>query len=601
MPYVICILFIILYYGVCLWALCCNGGISVIKGIYENITFSQKIIIRVILAATLVLTVYWIRQNCFVYYWDYSGYWTMSISRMEYIFNNDSKSIFETLFYSINNDDYNMFLPTIVALPLKILGYTYLRYVVINHIMFLLPSVMVQALCVVKLIKKNRKLDREKLFLVGLLMAAIFPANYIAMYRGYIDVAILLPISILLYLFLDRDFTKVSLSGNISMALLLIILWISRRYTIYFIIGFVVAMLIKALAQIFMQDISRLKIVIVNFLLIGGVSLGGLFILFKDFVLRAMLTNYGEMYSAYDAPISYKVSSLGNSFGYVSIIILLITGILCLYFKRNRVNYFSLVVLSVVETIMFWNTQTMGDHHKLILNMPIYLLCLMQLDFWDFSVQNVKRKKYVAFEKVLVACSLIAMIMNFSNALIPKIQGRINNGLFSMSYTPLQRSDIATLNVLKDYLNTLTYSTGETIYVAASGPILNCDILRKLEMPFSNNAIPSMVGTADIDLRDGFPSDFLKANYIVTTDPVQLHLSTGQEVVSFLANEVNNSKGEIGEHFSLLDEFILDDCVMAKVYRKALPFDNNDLQYLSDYYMTLYPDHQELFQDRIFE
>lgn len=366
MSYLVCLLFIMLYYGICIFALVCDGGIKVLGNVGRKLTPMRAIASIFALVGSLVLTIYWIKQDHFIYYWDYAGYWITSIDRMDFIFSSDAKSIVETLMSSINNDDYNVFLPTIVALPMKLLGYSYLRYVFINHVMFLLPAVFVQALCVEKLMQRNAAASRP-VFEMALCMAVLFPANYVAMYRGYIDVAILLPISILLYLLIDLDFKRVSISRGIALALEFILLWISRRYSIYFIIGFVAALIVKALAEFFMQREKRIFIKILqNFLLIGGVSLGLLLLLFRDFVLHALLTNYGEMYSAYDAPLSSKMAALTSSFGYITFAIVIVSGIFCFYYKRHRVNFLSLLVLLLVETLLFWNTQDMGVHHRMI-------------------------------------------------------------------------------------------------------------------------------------------------------------------------------------------------------------------------------------------
>jgi hypothetical protein len=38
-------------------------------------------------------------------------------------------------------------------------------------------------------------------------MSVVFPGNYYAVFKGYIDVAFLLPVSVAMYLLVDYDFT----------------------------------------------------------------------------------------------------------------------------------------------------------------------------------------------------------------------------------------------------------------------------------------------------------------------------------------------------------------------------------------------------------
>ena len=42
-------------------------------------------------------------------------------------------------------------------------------------------------------------------------------------------------------------------------------------------------------------------------------------------------------------------------------------------------------------------------------------------------------------------------------------------------------------------------------------------------MPASLNSLPTQVHMTDIDLRDGFPNDFLNADIVIATIPTQYH------------------------------------------------------------------------------
>ena len=596
-----CFFFIILFYGICTFSMLIDGGFLKIKNLYSIFSFLSKVALKIIIFLTLLFIIYWSRQDHFVYFWDYAGYWSSSISRMSYMENNSFIDIITSLIQSINNDDYNIFLPTIIALPLKFFGYSFPKYVFITCIMFLIPTVLIQGMIALELIQ-NSKIKQDKIFIITVLLAVCFSGNYYAVFRGYIDIACLLPISIVMFLFIDYDFRRISISRNIAIALMLVLVWISRRYTIYFIIGYVIALLTKALFVIINQkDLRIIKKIIINFSLIGGISVGILLILFREFLLHALFTNYRHMYIAYDAPLAFKIRSLIASFGYISGIIIIIIGILCFLNKRNIVNYISLIIMGITETFLFWKAQDMGVHHRMLLNLPIFLIYIMCLDYWctDNTECRISKFKKCANQFTVLFC--VAMIfINFSKAFIPNTSVAGTNAIFSEKYYPLKRFDIDNLNLLADKLNNLTAGSDDHIYIAASGTTLNCDILRKLRMPYSDNAIPNMFNTCDVDLRDGFPTDFLRAKYIVTTDPIQLHLKTGQEVVRYLATNVQNRNSYIGCHFEEIDAVNLDNGIIAKIYMKFTDFCEEDLQCLKNYYTKLYPNNIEIFADRIF-
>ena len=155
------------------------------------------------------------------------------------------------------------------------------------------------------------------------------------------------------------------------------------------------------------------------------------------------------------------------------------------------------------------------------------------------------------------------------------------------------------LEALAEYLNGETLNTDQRIYVAASGPVLNCDILRKLYAPDTMNGVPNMYNTSDVDLRDGFPAVLLEADYVVATQPVQLHLNSGQEVVSYPAELIQDGSSYMGRHFEEIQRFELDGGVIAKVYVRTSAWEPGDLEQMRDHFNALYPGCEEMFGGRI--
>lgn len=598
MQILICILFMAFYYGVCGFALCCDNGLQGIQQVYKGLSFFQKLFIRSLILVSLILTIYWIRKNNFVYYWDYSGYWIWSIERTEYIFSHNVIDFFKSLWESINFSEYNCFLPTIIAAPLKLIGYEFLDYVVINHLLFLIPSIIVFALASVKLCV-NSCINKSKILLISMTLSIFFPANYYAMHKGYIDVAILLPISILIYLLVDYDFSKSGISRDIAIAIMFIFAWISRRYVIYFILGYLSGLLIKAIIQFSNnKSTDMLKSIIKHFAVMGCVSIGIFLICFKEFFLNALLTNYKELYSAYNIPLADKLAGLLSSFGALSMIIVLIIGIVCFLQKKNRSQYISLLLIIIVETGLFFQTQSMGFHHQMIINMPLLMIFILLCDF--YSAVDTSEKNITSFTLNVtgIICALMCMI-NFCKAYLPNSSFKYTNCFYSCKYTPLQRNDIEQIKALAEYLNLLTSNTDKTIYVAAGGGILNSDILQKVNAPDSWNFVPNLIGTYVVDLRDGFPGEFLYATYVVATNPADTHLPSGQEVITYLSESLQDQNSCIGRHFKEINHFELDNGVIATVYEKKSDWEENDLIEMRDYYGAIYPGHEDIFENRI--
>ena len=193
-----------LYYGACFLALKANGD-GVLFQDFKDFMSKNYLILGALTFLFGSFVVLVLRQNHFIYFWDYSGYWTASIENMPHFIDWSASWNIKIVFSSINHDDYNLFLPAIIALPLRVVGCSFSKYVFINYIMFLVPSILVQALIGIKLVKNK---EASNIF-VFVSLAFLFAANYYAMLRGHIDVAILLPASIAMYHFIDFDFKKV--------------------------------------------------------------------------------------------------------------------------------------------------------------------------------------------------------------------------------------------------------------------------------------------------------------------------------------------------------------------------------------------------------
>ena len=592
------IIFIIVFYGLCIYAMQSDESDHKQK-LFKIGTVQSAVAISFLVVITMIVF-YWVKQNRYIYFWDYSGYWTMSIERAKYMFEHSLIDNFKTLYESINNDDYNVFLPTILAFPMKTMGNEFSTYVLLCFAMFLIPTFFVQGRLAVKMIKTS-KISDNWIFVIFLIASSCFVQNYYALLRGYVDVAYLLPMSVAMYLFVEYDFERVSFRRNSAIVCMLILTWICRRYTIFFLIGYAVAMLVKGIYTL-LKNHSSARSVVVNFIEIGTFSIAVLMLFFRRFFLHALLTNYGEMYSAYDAPLSQKVQRLIENFGYDTAIIVVLVGIILLFLRIKDVNYIALVLMAVIEICMFWNTQDMGVQHYMILNVPIFMLVIMSFNGciqWWSSQRGAKKRMAICVQHALATLCIIVIFINFAKVFFHDISSAGCGTLFPQRYYPLQRNDISTIETLTQRLNELTEKTDNYVYVAASGMILNNDILRKADMPDTANAVPHMYATCDVDLRDGFPTDFLYAKYIVTTDPVQLHLPSGQEVVNYLALNVQNPESYIGRHFQYMEQYELDDGVIAKIYVKISDFNNEDLQEMRDHYGKLYPGYSNIFEDKI--
>lgn len=589
------IIAIILYYSICIWALYQDDSTGVrIKKLIKELSFVQTITIILLILFSLELVLYWRLQDLFIPNWDWAKYWELSIVRSQYMSEHNMIDVIKSLILSINFEDYNQFIPTIMALPLKMTGTSYPAYTFVTQLLFLFPSVFVMALATLKLADTRNK---SKLFTFSVFIALILPMNYYTLLRGYIDVAALMPFSILIYLFIDYDFNKTSFKKNSAIGLMFLIAWVTRRYLIYFIIGYVIALMIKALINL-VEDrcFKNTKNIIISFATIGISSLGTLLLFCNQFVMHALKTNYAEIYSAFNLPLIDKIKDLNYSFGYLCLIVTIISGIFCFICKKNRTNYVCMLTIMLSETALFFMTQSMNWHHRIILNVPLFMVIMM---LFSINYKDLKNKieKYILIT-IQTGCFLL-FLLNFDYSLIkiPTIHKPID--FFAERYFPVRRNDIQELHNMVDDLNNLTKNGEKHVYILASSGLINRDLILKINMPYDLESVKNLLLNSDVDLRDGFRPEFFEADYIVTTNPIQTHLPSGQEVVTYLSANLQDANSYIGKHFIEIKNYKLDNNIDAKIYEKISDWTQDDIDEIKAYYDNLYPTHKDLFADRI--
>ncbi|MBQ3442840.1 MAG: hypothetical protein IJG33_06300, partial [Selenomonadaceae bacterium] len=174
---------------------------------------------------------------------------------------------------------------------------------------------------------------------------------------------------------------------------------------------------------------------------------------------------------------------------------------------------------------------------------------------------------------------------------------------FNTGYTIPIRHDIDELKVFVADLNQLA-GEDKKIYLLASGELYNGTILDKIYMPDNRRALPSLMGGADVDLRDGFPVKFFDADFILVAEPVQTHLLPKNQLVVVKPAELMLKPSPISKHFKQIKTYTFHpesdgvSSVSFKVYEKISPFAREDIDFVEKIFDELYPNQDELFKNR---
>lgn len=590
----LCLAFIASFYGFSY--LCFRESFG--KGfIRKKFSKKQRIILWVTLAIEILIGVFTISRNNSVYTFDSAGYWSWSYKHMLTLFSSPHEGL-ENLFESIINTDYNLILPTIIALPLKVIGYTFSRYNFANFCLFTIPSFFI-SICLARkvfILKEHRK--KSEWFVVFLAVSILFTVKSSAVFHGYIDEAIMIPILLIASFVIDYEPTrslKNNAKTNLLLSLLLVMAFLFRRYTAFLIVSFFITITILSFLRILFSKEEKskkradFKDAFLNIFMIGGTALLIMLVFFGGLIFRILSDNYSILYSAYNESLFGNIILFVKRYGVIIIAISTI-GVISAFKKDSfaKTNRFSsLCVLSTIA--LFFTVQNINDHHTLaitpLLSIP-YMIGILRI------INSSRRyRKIISF--IIVILLILEIPFCYSSKTLP---GQI---LFAQNYAPLRRSDLNTLHEIADYINAI--NNGEETYVLASSIDFNHDTLSNLEMPCKDSAINNLHLTYQVDLRDGFPDPLMTSHYIVVALPAQTHLKEGsQETIRYFTELITDSNSYFGRHFEKDErEFIIEKNIKILIYRKKSAFSQADYAEMLDYFTNLYPDSDEIFKNRI--
>lgn len=574
------------FYGLAVWAARISGTAQIIK----KLTVKEKVISLILLIAVLFFVYFQVRQEHFIYYWDYAGYWQKSLLQMKRFLLYPVQSLLY-LIRSANFEEYNLFPATIMALPLRLFGSSFTSYVMLIFSMFILPTCVLMAALVRK--AALRLNIRALPFPAILGICLLFPILYLPALYGYIDSICLLSAVSCLSLQIGWDYRTLDKKRCIATALLLLETVLLRRYFAYWALGFLFAWLLIFCFQLLKEQDKRAFAVgfVKNAALAGTACASVLLICFPVFVYRSVFVSYGEAYSAYaaasfGASMKEYFSFIGAS-GLLCAVVLPI-GLLLVYPKARESLIVPLAHIAV-SFLLFGFVQQMDVHHYYILALQMMFLCGLSLSLLAHTGSS---HKIVSLAGIGLA-TLLAV--NFAACFFPLPQ----TPLFTQErYHPRVRGDISVIRQMADELQQLSQDGG-SIYVLASSEILNDDIIRQASLPDQMNYPYALEKSNHVDLRDGFPMQFFTSSIVLVASPAQYHLRPqDQQVIGVLAEEMSRESSPIRKRFVFYKSYPLDGGVKADLYLKQSEFDQDDILYLKQIFQDRYPNHPELFSDR---
>ncbi len=539
----------------------------------------RKIFLVVVISLLFIFFEVSLQQT--IYIWDSLETYEPTILCEEATFTEPLQAL-KNLYFSINHLDYNFFLPMLMVLPMHIFGKSFLAYNFYVWIMFAIPAIFLTAAAIKNFLAE--KLQTPVSCATILFLLLIIPHFEVPLLIGYANVSILLPGIIIWLMLLNLDRENFQRPRLFLIAVLSIFAVIQSRTAAYMLIGCFAgyAAYCLYLAKNFRAE---LKLLCKKFLFIGLTAAALISLTFFPFIKHALTYDIGTAYSAYALGQNF----FGKIFNHIAgigliLYIMFALGIAAVFFNKEVRPYFLFAVVWIAATVLlFCRVQNMGWQHFNIMLLPLSAVIVTIVAFcWETL-------------KKFTAALILLLIVNFA-----QVFTGFSPVQFNWVFLPPVRNDIADLkNFVADIKE---ISAGRKIYFVASSGLYNATTLQKISVPETHYALPNLIWTADVDLRDGFPIEFFDAEIVIVAEPVQIHLlPENQSVVVGVAYAMLNPTN-FSAHFKLIREQNFspaeNESVTFKVYEKISPFDKSDIDIAEKYFEELYPYQPKLFKNR---
>lgn len=319
-----------------------------------------------------VFAAYFVTQEHYVYFWDYSGYRLLSVDVNALLFHDPADAI-RRVIGSIRWSDYNA-LPVLPLLPFFwLFGESRLTYILAITNAALLPGAVALGIFAHRFLR-SRLADRS---LTPLLLAITSVLTLHSMWtpvlRGYPDALGVVVIGGILLIHFAKPLAEQRPSYLIGTGLLLCLLVLIRRWYAFWVVAFIPALAAAQALAIYQgrrylasQYIAAAR----NAAVIGLTFAAALFILATPFALRALGTDYSDIYSAYRFSNSVWAATqlIPPQFGWIGIFCAA-SGLALLTLRREtRVVGIFLIVQSGTVFWLFTRTQDFSVQHYYLSN-----------------------------------------------------------------------------------------------------------------------------------------------------------------------------------------------------------------------------------------
>jgi len=532
------------------------------------------------------LLLYILKSEKFIYYWDSSNYWEKSIRFTNSLFHSPIQTLKQT-YNSILHDEYNSLANLLLAPVQKIFGtLDYSTYVFSIYLIYFLPFVLVLSSLVFRLYPETKPSVKLLIpVIVTLFTPFLIPIRY-----GFIDIIGLLFTTMIFYLLIKSDYlSKVNLKVCFFIAVLLLLVVFSRRYYAFWVVAFFISTFTVRLFIYFKTKDKKVLInATANLFIIGSTALSVMLLLFYSFFEMSALKDYTDIYSAYRGRTLLEEISAFLSFFGIMIVAISFAGFIISFKKMKELSVF-FFIFTIITLCLFTRINDFGYQHYYLI-VPFFIIFFIQVIIY---VSKLKKPIYYL--------GSITTLLLLNNILVFGSNAAYSSGFTFFSTTEGKSFFRPDYNeVLRIYNEAIKIKEEKKfIYCLSSGNLLNDSMLKNVSLPNINNQLSNLFPTQHVDKRDQFPNELFIADYVITTNPVNIHLGEeNQQLITYFNHEILN--GILKENYKVIKVFYLANNTEVLLLKRIEFVNNKQASAMEAHFKKLYPEYKNMYKISFF-
>ncbi|MEM3433180.1 MAG: hypothetical protein QXP27_03280 [Candidatus Methanomethyliaceae archaeon] len=520
----------------------------------------------IVLGCSVAVTWAYVCSETGIYWWDYANYQNIAHAVISEFRRSPWKAVQFIAKSRANN--YNAIF-TIPLLPLLLLfGESRISFEIGLVIAYLFPFMLIMGGIASRVISAQGCLIRW----LTVVMTFLIPTLWAPVLRGYPDIGAAACIAMAVFLNLDDQSDSKKIYSKVLSGAVLALAPLLRRHFVYSVIAFYLAWLIASMSYSMMccsKTRERAAKFLKNILwlgLIGFVMMLIMGLIGGPFIRLVMTTNFNLLYASYLQPWHLVLARFAASYGLITFglgVLGCAIGVCCL---RTWAAQFAFNFAIVSALVWIFGGRQLGNHYSLHFA-PLVIQGLIALGYMIYK--NFKTSVLRRLASVLAAAFFM---VNFLSGLtmVDPFRASTWRRLFAENWPPIQRNDVAQLVQMVVDLRALT-SKEDVVYVVASSPVLNSDLIANVERTvygWANSRLNLI--SYDVDSKHPYPLEaLLKAQIVVIAAPLQLHLDPEQQGTVRSVFDLFTNHLYLSQDFALLSQrYKLDRGVTVYLYRR---------------------------------